>query len=61
VKSIPTHISDVSIPTGTEMRWGRVKSNFGGSEGAIQYEILRDVGLEDDVFKSWFTNMRPLQ
>ncbi len=46
----PTHISDVTIPRNTELYSGRVRSNFGGDEGAMQYLIPGPVN--EDWFKS---------
>jgi hypothetical protein len=50
----PTYISEVHPNPGVTIRMGRVASNFGGSAGARQYEIL------DQVDPSWFKNMRSL-
>jgi len=55
IKLKPTHISDVQPPVGTTIRRGRVRDNFGGRAGAVQYEILDDAAQS-----SWFKNMRPL-
>ncbi len=52
---IPTHISDVNVPAGTRVRTGRVADNFGGNQGAIQYQWLGRVP-EDAI-----TNTRPLR
>jgi YD repeat-containing protein len=52
--SVPTYISDVTVPVGTKLRTGRVKANFGGNAGAAQYELLEYLD------PSFFTNTRAL-
>lgn len=37
---VPTHVSNVNVPAGSRIRTGRVAENFGGNEGAIQYQWL---------------------
>ena len=39
----PTHLIDVTPPTGTPMRTGTVNPLFGGSGGAQQFEFLERV------------------
>ncbi len=51
---VPTHISKVTPTMGVKVRRGRVAENFGGHQGATQYEFL-DVPME-----SWYKNMRQL-
>lgn len=54
---LPTHISDVFVPTGTRLQMGRVgaQPSFGfPSSGGIQYQ------LRNEIPASSFTNMRPL-
>jgi hypothetical protein len=36
----PTHISEVVVPKGTKLWWGRVASNAYGNAGAIQYYLI---------------------
>jgi filamentous hemagglutinin len=51
----PKYISDVNVPAGTGIRTGKVESNFGGNQGAIQYELISRIPRES------FTNTRPLR
>jgi len=51
---VPTMISDVSVPSGTRIRMGKVGTNFGGSEGSTQYQLLQQIP------ESNFTNTQPL-
>jgi hypothetical protein len=52
---LPTHISDVTAPSNTRIRKGRVNSNFGGNQGAIQYQWLGRVP------SNVISNTRPLR
>lgn len=56
LKHTPTHISDVTVPAGVEMRVGIAaeQEGFGVSGGGIQYELLDRAG-------TMFSNMRELQ
>ena len=44
----PTRISAVEVPEGYELRVGEVQANFGGSEGAIQIELIGDEYIPSD-------------
>ncbi|SFR97753.1 hypothetical protein SAMN05216559_1908 [Halomicrobium zhouii] len=50
----PTFVSDVEVPEGTSVRTGDVASNFGGRQGATQFELL------DRLDASSFTNPKEL-
>jgi hypothetical protein len=52
--TVPTMMSDVNVPIGTRIRMGNVAANFGGSEGAIQYQLLQQIP------PSSFTNIRSI-
>lgn len=52
--TIPTLISDVKIPAGTRIRMGKAAANFGGNEGATQYQLLQRLSTDA------FTNPRPM-
>lgn len=41
--NIPTHISDVSVPAGTNMRVGITAPNFGHAGGSTQFEITERI------------------
>jgi hypothetical protein len=51
----PEYVSDASVPEGTRVNMGIVKANFGGDEGAKQFNLGRD--LKDDKF----TNKRLIE
>jgi len=51
----PEYISDATVPEGTRVNMGTVKANFGGDEGAKQFNLGRR--LEDDKF----TNKRLIE
>ena len=56
IKDTPNQISRVNIPSGTKIRTGIVGPNaFGGSKGAIQFEIQMD-----RVPPEWFTKIGDL-
>ncbi len=38
--SVPKYVSDVNVPANTPIRTGKVAGNFGGAQGAKQYELL---------------------
>jgi hypothetical protein len=50
----PTLVSEVHVPKGTRMWWGRVASNAYGNAGAIQYYVVESLP------KSAYRNLRPL-
>ncbi len=52
--TVPTMISDIHVPAGTTIRTGRVAPNFGGGQGATQYQWVGRVPQEA------VTNTRPL-
>ena len=52
---VPKYVSNVNVPAGTRLRTGKVASNFGGNQGATQYQLL---GRIPD---SSFGNTRPLR
>lgn len=59
LKDRPTHVSDVFVPRGTQMSYGRVgaQPKFGiHSPGGMQY-VLND---SNDASRVRFTNTRPL-
>ncbi len=56
LKHEPTLVSDVNVSLGTRIRKGKVESNFGGNQGAIQYEVI-DTNWSA---KMNFTNPRPI-
>ena len=51
----PEYVSDATVPEGVRVNMGTVKANFGGDEGAKQFNLGRE--LEDDQF----TNKRPIE
>ena len=51
----PQYISDVNVPAGTQVRTGSVATNFGGNQGAIQYQLISPIPNNS------FTNTRPLR
>ena len=51
----PTSVSDVEVPDGTRVNMGTVKANFGGDEGAKQFNLGREL---DD---GQYTNRRPIE
>jgi hypothetical protein len=53
--SVPKYVSDVNVSAGVRIRTGKVESNFGGNQGAVQYQLL------DHIPNSSFTNTRPLR
>ena len=58
LKYTPTHISNVRVPTGSQMQVGRVgaQPQWGiQNKGGIQYQLRQDIPFEN------FFNMRPLQ
>ncbi|MCT6869897.1 MAG: hypothetical protein M3Z80_08125 [Apibacter sp.] len=45
---IPTHITKVTVPTGTRMRSGRVNPIFGGADvNAKQFQLLERIPIEN--------------
>ena len=52
--SVPKYVSDVNVPANTPMRTGKVAGNFGGAEGATQYELLGRIPMSN------FSNTRPI-
>lgn len=54
--SLPSAVSDVIPDAGTQIRRGRVKQNFGGNSGAVQYEIVNS-----HISDNWYKNKRPLK
>jgi len=56
---IPTKVSEVKVPPGTDIRSEMIgKNKFGNSEGAVQYEIIMPEGKE--VPKAWFNGVGDL-
>ena len=69
---VPTMVTDVTIPAGTKLKVSTANSispnaskgsltgdNIGG--GGVQFQISRQASTADaDLFKTWFTNPRPL-
>jgi filamentous hemagglutinin len=53
--AVPKYITDVNVPAGTSIRTGRVESNFGGNQGAVQYQLLKPIP------ENSFVNTRPLR
>jgi filamentous hemagglutinin len=51
----PTFISDVNVPAETRIRTGTVAANFGGGQGARQYQWINT-----KVPGSAITNTRPI-
>lgn len=49
------YVSDATVPEGTRVNMGTVKANFGGDEGAKQFNLGRE--LEN----SQFTNKRQIE
>lgn len=57
IPDVPTRISKVTIPKGTNLRTGVVGPNkFGKSQGAIQFEIQMPSG--ERIPESWFQAIR---
>jgi len=52
---VPESIVDVEVPAGTRMYRGKIKANFNGNEGAVQYQII-----EDSLEKIKYTNERQI-
>lgn len=53
--AVPKYISDVNVPAGTQIRTGSAATNFGGNQGAVQYQLISPIPNNS------FTNTRPLR
>jgi len=45
--SAPLYISDVTVPEGKRLYSGKVRANFGGQEGAMQYSLIDHIPREN--------------
>jgi hypothetical protein len=57
---VPTHITDVYVPAGTEIRASVANGILGNRGGGVQFEIVKGPA-DPDVFITWFMNARPLK
>lgn len=59
LSSVPTHITNVNVPAGTQIRASVANGILGTHGGGVQFEILTRP-VDPNVFRGWFTNGRSL-